>query len=292
MFTHTMQKAPHPPTHTHTRFRVLTPLQPLPLMPPPPRPPPPQTLATAHWPPATTAPLHLGLGMAAHPYPGCVRREEEGSGTQKSVYQKWPEKIFPTVNLVFSHDGHFGLGVGGVPPSPPTVYGHSDTSLSAPDNAGRWHCLTNGTQRKLEFASGHWPTAFSSSPCPAPEGRADAVRMGQSVWVFGRHHRGAARAFHRTWSSAHVPCNPRPAVRTRTRRLRRGGCVNGCAGRANPAATHPRLSVARVWGGVGIRCAFSLCTQWARSVAEHPPSAAGSRKLVSPCSQFSGRGCR
>ena len=29
--------------------------------------------------------------------------------TQKFVYQKRPNKIFPTVNFVFSHDGHFGL---------------------------------------------------------------------------------------------------------------------------------------------------------------------------------------
>ena len=35
------------------------------------------------------------------------------SGTQKFVYQKWPKKIFPIVNFVFSRDGHFGLGGGG-----------------------------------------------------------------------------------------------------------------------------------------------------------------------------------
>ena len=29
------------------------------------------------------------------------------------MYQKWPDQIFPTVNFVFSHDGHFGLGRGG-----------------------------------------------------------------------------------------------------------------------------------------------------------------------------------
>ena len=36
-----------------------------------------------------------------------------GSGTQKCVYQKWPDRTFPTVNFAFSHDGHFGLGEGG-----------------------------------------------------------------------------------------------------------------------------------------------------------------------------------
>ena len=47
-----------------------------------------------------------------------------GFWTQNLVYQKWPDQIFPIVNFVFSHDGHFGLGRGGggfgggVPPPP------------------------------------------------------------------------------------------------------------------------------------------------------------------------------
>ena len=28
------------------------------------------------------------------------------------MYQKWPDQIFPIVNFVFSHNGHFGLGRG------------------------------------------------------------------------------------------------------------------------------------------------------------------------------------
>ena len=36
-----------------------------------------------------------------------------GFGTQKFVFQKWPDQIFPFVNLVFCRDGHFGLGGGG-----------------------------------------------------------------------------------------------------------------------------------------------------------------------------------
>ena len=28
------------------------------------------------------------------------------------MYQKWPDQIFPIINFVFSHDGHFGLGRG------------------------------------------------------------------------------------------------------------------------------------------------------------------------------------
>ena len=43
---------------------------------------------------------------------GSMRRGG-GSGTQHFVYQKWPDKIIPTVNFVFSHDGHFGLDPGG-----------------------------------------------------------------------------------------------------------------------------------------------------------------------------------
>ena len=43
---------------------------------------------------------------------------EQGGGrgfwTQNLVYQKWPDQIFPIVNFVFSHYGHFGLGRGGV----------------------------------------------------------------------------------------------------------------------------------------------------------------------------------
>ena len=40
---------------------------------------------------------------------GSIRR---GGGGGEGVYQKWPDQIFPTVNFVFSHDGHFGLGGG------------------------------------------------------------------------------------------------------------------------------------------------------------------------------------
>ena len=43
-----------------------------------------------------------------------MRREEGGgSRTQKFVYHKWPDKIFPTINFAFSHDGHFGPGAEG-----------------------------------------------------------------------------------------------------------------------------------------------------------------------------------
>ena len=54
---------------------------------------------------------------------GFIRRGGgEGSGTQKFVCQKWPNQIFPTVNFVVSHDGHFGRG-GRVPSPPPSSCG-------------------------------------------------------------------------------------------------------------------------------------------------------------------------
>ena len=40
--------------------------------------------------------------------------EGGGSGTPKIEHQKWPNQSFPMVNFVFSHDGHFGRGGGGV----------------------------------------------------------------------------------------------------------------------------------------------------------------------------------
>ena len=67
---------------------------------------------------------------------GCIRREGErgggGSGTQKFVYQKWPDQIFPTANLVVSHDGHFGRDGGAGGGAPPMVVSRSDTSLPCP----------------------------------------------------------------------------------------------------------------------------------------------------------------
>ena len=63
------------------------------------------------------------------------RGGEGGRGfwTQNLVYQKWSNQIFPIVNFVFSHYGHFGLGRGGggfgggVPP--PLVFNYSKEAL-------------------------------------------------------------------------------------------------------------------------------------------------------------------
>ena len=43
---------------------------------------------------------------------GSIRGGGGGSGTQKFVYQKPSDQIFPFVNFVFPHDGHFGRGGG------------------------------------------------------------------------------------------------------------------------------------------------------------------------------------
>ena len=61
-------------------------------------------------PPSGDRPPPSGTHNAAQ---GCVRRGGRGSATQRFVYQKWPDQIFPIVNFVFSDDGHFGRGRGG-----------------------------------------------------------------------------------------------------------------------------------------------------------------------------------
>ena len=57
------------------------------------------------------------VGVARDLWSGLLlsRGGEGGRGfwTQNLVYQKWPDQIFPIVNFVFSHYGHFGLGRGG-----------------------------------------------------------------------------------------------------------------------------------------------------------------------------------
>ena len=66
------------------------------------------------------------------------RGGEGGRGfwTQNLVYQQWPDQIFPIINFVFSHYGHFGLGRGGggfgggVPP--PLVFNDSKEALGNP----------------------------------------------------------------------------------------------------------------------------------------------------------------
>ena len=53
---------------------------------------------------------------------GCIRTEEGegwGVGTERVLYQKWPDTTFPIVKFGFSPDGHFGRGCwAGYPPLP------------------------------------------------------------------------------------------------------------------------------------------------------------------------------
>ena len=64
---------------------------------------------------------------------GRLETGEGGGREPKNGAPKMTDQIFPIANFVFSHDGHFGLGGEGVsgvlPPPPPAVYGHSNTSL-------------------------------------------------------------------------------------------------------------------------------------------------------------------
>ena len=61
-------------------------------------------------------------------------RHAPGGVTQKSVYQKWPDQIFPIVILFFPTMVTLVLGGGGRVqrsrgPLPPKVYGHLKSSL-------------------------------------------------------------------------------------------------------------------------------------------------------------------
>ena len=85
---------------------------------------------------------------------GGVPREalEEGAGgseTQKIGYQKWPIQIFPLVNFVFSHDGHFSLELGRGPEggNPLLLWcTASNTSLVVPPPLPRGAELLKGTR--------------------------------------------------------------------------------------------------------------------------------------------------
>ena len=74
------------------------------------------------------------LGAAAYPREALAGEEDGGSGTQKFVYQTWPNqgslcilRFFPLWSLWSG-----GRSGGGGYPPPPSVYGHSITSLALP----------------------------------------------------------------------------------------------------------------------------------------------------------------
>ena len=110
----------------------------------------------------------------------------EGFWTQNLVYQKWPDQIFPIVNFVFSHYGHFGLGRGGggfgggVPP-PPLVFNYSKEALGlalgyhlyGPEVRCKW-CARTGPiglhSRRLSLGTwtGSIPKGFAMKAPPLP----------------------------------------------------------------------------------------------------------------------------
>ena len=93
------------------------------------------------------------------------------------MYQKWPDQVIPTVNFIFWHDDHFGLGEGGGGSGgwqPPSVYSHSNTSLSDPvGHAGR-------SPNAVNEASGSGLPAFGGR-----EMSASAVLAGSCSSILG-----------------------------------------------------------------------------------------------------------
>ena len=127
-----------------------------------------------------------------------------GSGTQKFVYQRWPNQICPTVNFIFSHDAHFGLGgsscacrgsnVSLPPPVPhtpkptgaqPTPHPQVEDSLFK-----RRPCTyTRKTNRRTPSAlMAHTPQraphgAGQPAPVPAAAVAADRAESGPRAWA-------------------------------------------------------------------------------------------------------------
>ena len=76
---------------------------------------------------------------------GSIRKGWGGLGPKIFVYQKWPDKIFPTVNFVSSHDGPFGRGGVGVCLKGRALWGPTQSSYKA---VGA-HC-------KIGWGGSHW----------------------------------------------------------------------------------------------------------------------------------------
>ena len=122
-----------------------------------------------------------------------------GSGTQNFVHQKWPDKIFPTVNFVFSHDGPSGLGRGGASRGRDhlNAEGSRQQNRKRPRNdqhnpqcANYWAPLTRQRHHKE-----HQPQRPSerSNPTQHAKGRRVTVRgPGKELQPDGMSHRGDA----------------------------------------------------------------------------------------------------
>ena len=76
---------------------------------------------------------------------GCVGREGGGGGrgsrTQKFMYQKWPNPVFPSVNFILSH---YEIWVPGGTPPPLVTVSRSNTALGAAPRCTAPSFLTGG----------------------------------------------------------------------------------------------------------------------------------------------------
>ena len=90
------------------------------------------------------------------------RGEGRGFWTQNLVHQKWPDQIFPIVNFVFSHYGHFGLGRGGGGfggrGPPPLVLNYSKEALACPSRGCRLP-ICSGFAWGVKLRSDHLDTS-------------------------------------------------------------------------------------------------------------------------------------
>ena len=67
------------------------------------------------------------------------------------MYHKWPDKIFPMVNFIFSHDGHFGRGGGGILLLLSAVLIHPSVG-AAGDRRGTAKTLSHPHNKELKLA--------------------------------------------------------------------------------------------------------------------------------------------
>ena len=119
------------------------------------------------------------------------------SWTPQFVHRKWPNKIVPFVNFVFSRDGHFGLGGGGVQGGVPRLLPRCTAILILPEGGGRGARLG---LRQTRRQPPHTPTHGLRSKGPDMRGR---IRM------------------HKLWPLTAPPPPSRPPVK--------GPCHAGCA---------------------------------------------------------------
>ena len=112
--------------------------------------------------------------------PGLSTEHQRSIGTGakgglKFVYQKWPNQIFPFVNFVPSHDGHFGLEGGGVQGG----YGHFNTSVPSTP-ASCCHRVDRG--RECDGNAGPWRLDKRRLSEARPLGVAGGTGASTALW--------------------------------------------------------------------------------------------------------------